>query len=303
MDTVPGPPAPYPLAPRRSRLAVASFVVALAGPFACGVGQFVAPLLALIARIRIRVGRGSLLGDRWARLAVLLSLAWVVILWTERHTIATFVLARLTRWEELPPLDPSRAKDLEAALDELGRFDLRSRVEGRVRLAAAGEAAVPQVVNRLGVLSGLQHFRIVRQVSFLGEARERLRDLLVDLTFRDFGLDAEAWAAWWKEAQTGTRDDWALAALVSGDVAACRRGLDWFGRRRECDPRVLAACVALLHRDDASLRAEAYAHLVGCADREFGFDAGTPASEQAAAIAAIERWVRGSAQEVIPLDR
>lgn len=298
MDIVYGP-----LAPRRSRLAVASFVVALAGPFACGVGMFVAPLLALIARLRIRYAKGALLGDPWARLAVLISIAWVVLLWSERHRIATFVLARLTQWEPLPPLDPSRAPELEAALDELGRFDVRSRVEGRVRLASAGEAAVPQVVNRLGVLSGLQHFRIVRDVSFLGDARERLRDLLVDLTFRDFGLDAGAWAAWWKEAKAGTRDDWALAALASGDGEARRRGLDWFGRRRECDPRVVAECLRLLRLDDEAIRAEAYAHLVGCADRDFGLDPSRAASEQEEAMAAIERWTRGAGEEVIPMDR
>ncbi len=289
---VAGPPRPPAPPARRSRLAVAAFVLGLAGPLACGVGQFLALPLGAIAESRIRRSKGTLRGRGWLRFAVLFSFAWIALFWEGRDRIVSLVLTRISNWEELPPLDPARAEELERALDRLSRFDLRSRVEGRVRLVQGGEAAVPHLINRMGILQGLGSLRLDRRVRSLVDSRERIREVLVELTVRDFGLDAPAWRRWWLSAKDGSRDDWALDALLSADDESKRRGLEHFSGRRERDPRVLAACLAIVREGEPPLRGEAYALLVGCADRDFGFDPSASTVSQPDAVAAIERWVR-----------
>jgi|GEM_PF-5085663 len=304
---VQGPPTvPAPPPPRRSRLAVVSFLLGLAGPLACGVGPFLALFLGAIAESRIRRSRGALRGRWWIRFAVFLSIAWIALLWQGRDRIVSLVLTRVSDWEELPPLDPARADDLERALDRLSRFDMRSRVEGRVRLAQAEEAAVPHLINRMGILQGLGSLRLGRRVRSLVDARERILEVLVELTFRDFGLDAPAWRRWWLTMKGGARDDWALDALLSSDAEARRRGLERLSGRREGDPRVLAACLSLVREAEPPLRGEAYALIVGCADRDFGFDPSASAASQPDAVAAIERWVREASAAggvLIPVER
>lgn len=237
---------------------------------------------------------------------MLLSFAWIALLWEVRDRIVSFVMTRVSSWEPLPPLDAERADELERAIDRLSRFDMRSRIEGKVRLEQAGEAAVPHLVNRMGILEGLGSLRLGRRVRDLVDSRERLRGILVALTFRDFGLDAWAWRRWWEEARGATRDDWAIEALVGGDADSQRRALDRFSGRRERDPRVLAACLALVRDGTPALRGEAYALLVGVADRDFGFDPAMPREGQESALAAIERWVREASEDggvLIPVER
>lgn len=308
VQPAPGQGAAPPPAPpsRRSRLAVAAFLVGLAGPIACGVGPFLALLLGSIAESRIRRSKGALRGRGWIRFAVLFSFAWIALLWQGRDRMVSFVLTRLSKWEELAPLDPARAEDVERSLDRLSRFDGRSQLEGRVRLVQYGEAAVPHLINRLGILQGLGRLRLDRRVRSLIDSREKIRAVLVELTFRDFGLDAPAWRSWWLSAKDGARDDWALDALLSADGESRRRGLERFSGRREGDPRVLAACLSLVREAGPPLRGEAYALLVGCADRDFGFDPSGSAASQSDAVAAIERWVREASSAggvLIPVER
>lgn len=299
-------PEPIPLPPRRSRLALAAFLCGFAGPIACGLGPFLALFLGAIAEARIKSSGGRLHGRTWIRAGVLLSLAWLALLWQGRDRIVSVVMTHVSSWEELPPLAPERAEEIERAIDRLSRFDMRSRVEGQVRIEQAGEAAVPHLVNRLGVLSGLGRIRLDRRVRNLLDSRERIRLILVTLTFHDFGLDAAAWRRWWEGAKDAARDDWALEALLSSDDAARRRALERFSSRRERDARVLRACLSLVREGDPYLRSEAYALLVGCADRDFGFDPSAPPQEQKAAIAAIERWIDAASSAggvLIPVER
>ena len=135
-------------------------------------------------------------------------------------------------------------------------------VRAQLRLAAR-QSAYPQ--RRIFGLLGVGSIRESSSVPLLlralreGDAAVRVAasSALCDVTFRDFGEDEQAWAAWWGRHCHSPRYEWLLEGLRSERVRQRRRAL---------------------------------AEIEQIVGQSFGYDAALPAATQHQAIESFRRW-------------